>query len=625
MGAPRTTLWMLGAAGLAALALTTLAPAHAQDGMKPGMGGNMMSGPIQRDPVYFREKVQPILLQHCAGCHASDDEANETRYRLRVPDEADALSDDAIEANFKNVVELLHGTHPSRSRLLQKIVPMTWGGLDHDGGKADGDDFPFELIDAKGELITWVFGGSKTAKPPVAVTAPVKRNVPLGEKVSLDASLSNDPDGDQVRVRWELVEAPLGSSAKIDSATSVKTTFTPDKAGPYVIRLTPDDGKLFGWPRLVKFAGIYGGGERRIDDAPGPATRVETYDRRLIRALYLDLYGRTPTEEEVRTMASLSLDKRVDHMLGDRATWKHWLDEENFYFLLIDRFRPVSDRVVALPEQMQNGAISYRDAHRTIALSTEFNARNPGNDTYVTVVLEQFLGIEVQSKKRLLEAAKKMYDGKPSKIFRTKGTNQSDVVQISLNQPGYTAMFMRRMEDRYIGYPLPDEEHEKWVTFLNENPNEFRKVLREWLLSEHYTSPSRPPKSKTDHQFIRSLFVDLLNRPPAREEFRNMRNALQALADPAPLRGVLAKVILDSGAVVPPAVYDAEAGGKPAGATDDGSRAVRSATLELFQRLLGRDPSPAELDAFTKILQEDGATWRTAALALLTSPHYQYY
>ena len=54
-------------------------------------------------------------------------------------------------------------------------------------------------------------------------------------------------------------------------------------------------------------------------------------------------------------------------------------------------------------------------------------------------------------------------------------------------------------------------------------------------------------RSKTERQFLRGLWHDLLERTPTYEELRNLRNAMQAMADPAPLRSVLAKVVLDSG------------------------------------------------------------------------------
>lgn len=618
-------------AAVAAALIASSSALRAQDAPDDPDGtrmNGMMGAGVQRDAAYFRDQVQPQLLLHCTGCHADDDLANETRYRLQRVPKGETLTDDQVQQNYATVVALLDAGRPERSRLLQKVTPLPWGGIDHDGGKADGEAFPLALIDARGPLITWVFGGNERTHPPVAVSAPVARTVDVGAGVHLDASLSFDPDGEPVRITWDLVEAPLGSKAKIAEPGATATDFVPDRPGPYVLALRVTDGKLDAWPRLLRFAAVRPAGKAPATGEGGAADvrRISTRERRLTRALYLDVLGRTPIDEELALACAVPYEERVDQLLGDVDAWKQWLEEENFYFLLIDGFRPVSDRVVALPAQILNREIDYRDAHTALALSAEFNARNPGNDTYVTVVLEQFLGIEVQSNARLLEDAKKMYDGKLSRIFGTRGQNQSDVVQICLAQPGYTDLFVRRMEERLFGERLPDEEHAAAVTFLSEHPKDLRGLVRGWLLSPRYTSEKRVARTKSDHQFIRSLFVDLLGRPPAREEFRNMRNALQALADPAPLRGVLAKVILDSGAVIAPAALAAGPDSAGAGgATDDGSRVTRSVVIELFQRLLGRDPGDEELEVFTKVLREDGATWRTAALALLTSAHYQYY
>jgi hypothetical protein len=180
------------------------------------------------------------------------------------------------------------------------------------------------------------------------------------------------------------------------------------------------------------------------------------------------------------------------------------------------------------------------------------------------------------------------------------------------------------MEQRYLRIDLPAAEHDAAVSILATQPGQFRAILREWLTSERYTSATRPPRQKSDQQFIRSLYVDLLARAPAYEEFRNMRNALQALADPTPLRGVLAKVLLDSSSAVAPRDVAASGegpGAQPAYAQDR----ARNWITELFRRFLGRDPSAAELDAYAAVLQEPGTTWRTAALAILTSPQYQLY
>lgn len=625
-----------------ALALVVLlgaaVAARGQDAMEDG-GPMGAARRVQRDPGFFRDRVLPVLAKHCGGCHGSENPDNATQHRLELPAEGATFTDDQVERNFKGVDALLHPTDPARSRLLLKLVPVLYGGVDHDGGKADGEEFPFDLIDPKGDLIAWIFGATPTSRPPVAVTGPVPRNVPLGEPLTLDATLSFDPEGAPVTVRWEVIESPLGAKARLIADDEKVTSITPDREGPWILRVHPSDGKLSGWPRIVRFAAV-----RSTPSASGAGTAPPTTavvapsDRRAVRSLFLDLQGRTPTAEELAALAALPHADRVDRMLGEIATWETWFDEEAFYFLLIDRFRPVSDRLAEVPRKLMDKLLSVRDAHTEFALSAEFNARNPGNDTYVTVVLEQFLGIEVQAEPRLLKAAKDMYDGKPSKLFKEPGANQSDVVHIALRQPGYTDLFLRRMEDRYLGGPLPDDEHEVWVATLRKEPRDFPLVLRAWLLSDRYLSPSRPPRAKNDHQFIRSLYVDLLGRIPSYEEFRNMRNALQALADPAPLRGVLAKVMLDSNAVQPPAAIPAAgdvptAPAPPVPAPGKGATtapgipdsAVSPVVEDLFRRFLGRDPTPPELDAFKAVLTEPGATWKTAALALLTSAHYQYY
>src|SRR6185295_6200683 len=130
--------------------------------------------------------------------------------------------------------------------------------------------------------------------------------------------------------------------------------------------------------------------------APPPVSTadLDSATRRLTRELFLDLWGRTPTEEELARWSAWSTEERVDKMLDSVETWQTWFDEESFYFLLIDQFRPVSDRLAAVSSRMRDGTASFADAHREFALSAEFTARNPGNDTYVTVVFEQFLGIE---------------------------------------------------------------------------------------------------------------------------------------------------------------------------------------------------------------------------------------
>lgn len=59
--------------------------------------------------------------------------------------------------------------------------------------------------------------------------------------VTLDGSLSADPEEDPISYLWDMKQAPSGSSATLSDNSSSTTTFTPDLEGDYVISLTVSD------------------------------------------------------------------------------------------------------------------------------------------------------------------------------------------------------------------------------------------------------------------------------------------------------------------------------------------------------------------------------------------------
>ncbi len=342
-----------------------------------------------------------------------------------------------------------------------------------------------------------------------------------------------------------------------------------------------------------------------------PAPEDPAARRRFARALFFDLRGRGPTPAEMQEALGREAEEQVDRMLSDPATWEAWLDRELYYYLLIDRFRPTSDRVRALPERLALGAGTAKEATREIVVSVEFNARNPGNDTFVTVVLEQLLGMVVQQKPKVLAAGKTLYDGKTERFLGQVGRNQSDIVRIVLDQREFADRFAERQYRQVFGAPMPKEALARDGARLHADPAAFQALLREWLLSDAYRARTRIPRPKDDLVFIRTLWVDLLGREPTFEEFRNSRNALLALSDPAPVRGVIAQLLLDSGKAPLPAK---ETLTRPADW-------VRSRFLDL----LGREPTRTETEAFVATLGEYGCEPKTILLAIATSPEYQYY
>ena len=343
-----------------------------------------------------------------------------------------------------------------------------------------------------------------------------------------------------------------------------------------------------------------------------PSTPAEVLAaRRRVRALFFDTRGRGPTAAERDALIGIPHEAAVDRLLAQPEAWDAWLERECFYYLLIDRFRPVSDRVRALPARLAAREATVLDATREIVVSAEFNARNPGNDTFVTVVLEQLLGVVVQAEPAVLAAGKRMYDGYAARLYNEVGRSQSDIVKIVLSRRAFADRFVERQYRAVFGKAASKEVVARDAARLHADPACWPAVLREWLVSDEWRARARIPRPKGDQVFLRTLFVDILGREPTFDEFRNSRNAFQALSDPAPVRNVLAGLLVDS----PSAKFPSKA------------ELTRPADFVkgLFLDLLGREPTQKEVDAFVATLGEYGCEPKTLVLALVTSPEYQYY
>lgn len=77
--------------------------------------------------------------------------------------------------------------------------------------------------------------------PPVA-NAGINQSISLGTTVTLDGSRSSDVDGNPLGFRWSLLARPVGSSAILDGANNVRSSFAADFPGTYVAQLIVSDG-----------------------------------------------------------------------------------------------------------------------------------------------------------------------------------------------------------------------------------------------------------------------------------------------------------------------------------------------------------------------------------------------
>ena len=138
----------------------------------------------------------------------------------------------------------------------------------------------------------------------------------------------------------------------------------------------------------------------------------------------------------------------------------------------------------------------------------------------------------------------------------------------------------------------------------------------------------RAPRPRSNSQFIRAVYTDVLGRAPAVYDFalqdgqgtllyaypineqRDLVSALDALGDSAPLRATFAAGLLDSAEVTLPEKNEVE---DPAAFIQD-----------QFRGLLGREPGSYELRAFEDAWDSDDAVGpRTVIRAILGSREYQ--
>lgn len=332
-------------------------------------------------------------------------------------------------------------------------------------------------------------------------------------------------------------------------------------------------------------------------------------DRRFVRAVTIDLAGRTPLPEEWKASVGRVRSEWVRETVAGLAAAESFYEEELFYFLLIDNFRPSTDAFLEIPRLLAAQRLSVRELLRQIVSSQFFNSRNPGNDTFVTVVLEQLLGYTVQKEPAMLEAGKRMYDGYAASFLGKKGASQADLVRIAVEHENLEPCFLAR---RFAALFLDEAPKQRLVADaarLRAEPMTWPAIAADWILSQAYDERLALPRPKSDRVFVRSLYADLHGRVPDYQEFRRCRNALLALSDSRPLRSVLIKMMLDAGA--------ADGWIAAAGAPE---ALVRDAYL----RFLAREPTQPESAAFVRELQA-GANARLILRALLTHAEYQNY
>jgi hypothetical protein len=567
------------------------------------------------DLLFFAREVAGDLHARCAGCHSDPESAG--RLLLQPLDNPAEPARAKVLANYRKTLSFLDADAPADSPLLKKAL----GEANHPGGAIYTSRTSKDFVD----LLHFAMGATLDNRPPEAIVQK-RYETGVGKELEIDGTLSGDPEGDPLTYRWQLTERPAGSRTMVTGADSGTARLLPDRRGLYRLELVVGDGKLWSLPAgLIVVAqparGTARPPERKADPVrPTPrAPRKTLVERRLdpmrlklIRRLYFDLRWRSPRLDEIEYWYDRTHGEMVRAFLEDEETWDTWYEQQLFYFLLLDRFRPKEGRVTTIPARLTRGEITMERALEEIVRSQYFNARNPGNDTFVTVVLEQCLGMVVQERKnkRILETGKKMYDGYRVRLFKETGDSQADFVRIVFRQRALYDHLVGRAWKTLHGAELDKKRRKAFVDRCVAKPGSFRELWTEWLTGAEYVEGVTRPRTKGEVPYVRSLFLDTLDRLPSYQELRNVRNAFLSLADPTPVRFVMGRVLLESDQARIPG----------------SALLLKQFVLEQFVRLFARQPTDRELTTFVGALKNDPAvTPQVVLYTLISSPEYQTY
>ncbi|TAK07103.1 MAG: hypothetical protein EPO39_07280 [Candidatus Manganitrophaceae bacterium] len=182
------------------------------------------SGPTT---VYTRTVTVPAQVVAPYTLHIVNGNPNTASNRVAIED---AVSSGRV---FVNGVEVVSPNAFSKTTAI----------IDRTVNLSASNTLEVRLNSAPGSYVTVTISGISANRAPTAHAGP-DQSVVTGSQVTLDGSLSSDPDGSLLTYHWTMTEKPAGSAAVLSVSGAVRPTFTADLDGIYRISLVVNDGML---------------------------------------------------------------------------------------------------------------------------------------------------------------------------------------------------------------------------------------------------------------------------------------------------------------------------------------------------------------------------------------------
>ena len=568
--------------------------------LSAGAKEDRLPPPPGPDFGFYAARIAPWVEENCASCHRRGGGG----FRLRVPAEGMAEAARRRE-DFDAIVPFVQRNAPQDSRFLRKILDLQDGGDEHVGGSFVGRDE--EMHDT---LLDFLSGATLTNLPPEVWFEKTEVRAKPGETVVLSGADSYDRDRDdmeRLRYWWTLHARPAESRVLVQDRRASRLTVEPDTGGTYVFHLRVGDGKVWSAPRAVTLEVFaHSAVEKQEPGGISGLDKADAVSLRRIRRLYLDVLGRSPTPAEALAEEARGPKVLVRNILLRAESGRAWVEALRVRLGLIGDHRPVGDEAADLALRIPSESLLPHVVEGVLVLDPSFRKRHPAGQALATAIADLLLDRAPTQAELDLAAALAAGETGTHPAYGEIASAEAWLRKVVASEAFERAALRRRLA-RFLDSGDVAKALGKALLAGRESPAAWRAVLESLLVEPGYLDRKRL-RSKDDLTYLRSLYIDLLERVPTDRELTALVRALQTMPGESAARAALARWLIDTGGAPIPLLVEI--------------RDLPRWITDRFLRYLGRRPTAGELAAYGEAAYVEGGGPKLIIQALLTGAEY---